>query len=112
MARVCNPAYRGCRTADEVQLRAPLRQDIGRTQLGLYRLQSEEREGQGAANRVMVRVHLKSIGRKDELLEPIVIRLSLEPGVTAIQREILSALDVGRENAVSPALDELEEVQS
>jgi hypothetical protein len=60
----------------------------------------------------MVRAHLKSIGRKDELLEQIVTRLSLEPGVTTIQWEIVSALDVGGENGVSPALHDLEGSQS
>lgn len=101
-----------CRTAEEVQVRALLLQNIGRTPLGLYRLQSEDQEGQGATNRVMVRAHLKSIGRKDELLEQIVTRLSLEPGVTTIQWEIVSALDVGGENGVSPALHDLEGSQS
>jgi len=42
----------------------------------------------------------------------MVTRLALEPGVTTIQREIVSALDVGRENAVSLALEELEGAQS
>jgi len=100
-----------CRTADEVQVRALLLQNIGRTQLGLYRLQSEDQEGQGPTNRVMVRAHLKSIGRKDELLEQIVTRLSLEPGATTIKWEIVSDLDAGG-HGVNPALHELDEVQT
>jgi putative Mg2+ transporter-C (MgtC) family protein len=101
-----------CRTADEVQVRALLLQNIGRTPLGLYRLQSEDQEGQGGTNRVMVRAHLKSTGRKNELLEQIVTRLSLEPGVTTIQWEIVSALDVSGENGVIPAIRDLEESQA
>jgi hypothetical protein len=59
----------------------------------------------------MVRAHLKSIGRKDELLEQIVTRLSLEPGVTTIKWEIVSDLDAGG-HGVNPALHELDEVQT
>lgn len=80
-----------CRTADEVPVRALLLQNIGRTPLGLYRLQSEDQEGQGGTNRVMVRTHLKSTGRKDEPLEQIVTGLSLEPGMKTIRWKIVSA---------------------
>jgi putative Mg2+ transporter-C (MgtC) family protein len=86
-----------CRTADEVQVRALLLQNISRTPLALYRLQSEDQEG---TNRVMVRAYLKATGRKDELLEQIVTRLSLEPGVTTIQWEIVSAPGASDENGV------------
>jgi putative Mg2+ transporter-C (MgtC) family protein len=54
-------------------------QNISRTPLGLYRLQSAEQEG---TNRVVVRAHLKAAGRHEEILEQIVTRLSLEPGVS------------------------------
>jgi putative Mg2+ transporter-C (MgtC) family protein len=79
-----------CRTSDEAQIRALLLQDIGRTPLSLYGLHSEDEE---KANRVRVRAHVKSRGRKDEFLEQIVTRLSLEPGVTTIRWEIVSALN-------------------
>ena len=97
-----------CRTADEVQVRALLLQNIGRTPLGLYRLQSEDQE---ASNRVMVRAYLKATGRVDELLEQIVTRLSLEPGVTAIRWEIVSALDAPIENGLTPAVNDLDDAQ-
>jgi hypothetical protein len=42
----------------------------------------------------MVRAHLESTGRKDEPLEQIVTGLSLEPRMTTIRWEIMSALDV------------------
>ena len=71
-----------CRAVEEGQVRALLMQNISRTPLGLYRLQSEDQE---RTNRVMVRAHLKATGRHEELLEQIVTRLSLEPGVTTIR---------------------------
>lgn len=78
------------RTSDEAQIRALLVQYIGGKPLLLFALHSEDQEG---TNRVKVRAHLKSMGRKDELLEQIVTRLSLEPGVTTIRWEIVSASD-------------------
>jgi putative Mg2+ transporter-C (MgtC) family protein len=91
-----------CRTSDEGQIRALLLQNIAPTPLLLYALQSEDEEG---VNRVKVRAHVKSIGRKDDLLEQIVTRLSLEPGVTTIRWEIVSALDSGAEEITSASLD-------
>jgi putative Mg2+ transporter-C (MgtC) family protein len=91
-----------CRASDEVQVRALLMQNISRTPLGLYRLQSEDQEG---TNRVMVRAHLKATGRHEELLEQIVTRLSLEPGVTTIRWEIVSQA-TGVADATNPDLEE------
>jgi len=84
-----------CRTPDEAQIRALLLQNIAPTPLVLYALHSEDEEG---TNRVKVRARVKSMGRRDELLEQIVTRLSLEPGVTAIRWEVISAADVGGES--------------
>jgi putative Mg2+ transporter-C (MgtC) family protein len=89
-----------CRTPDEAQIRALLLQNIGRTPLVLYALHSEDEEG---ANSVKVRAQLKSTGRKDEFLEQIVTRLSLEPGVTTIRWEIASSLDVGEDHIAGAA---------
>jgi len=89
-----------CRTRDEAHIRALLLQNIAPTPLLLYALHSEDEEG---ANRVKVRAHAKSIGRRDELLEQIVTRLSLEPGVTAIRWEIVSTLDGGLEESHGPS---------
>ena len=91
-----------CRATDEVQVRALLMQNISRTPLGLYRLQSEDQEG---TNRVMVRAHLKATGRHEELLEQIVTRLSLEPGVTTLRWEIVSEA-TGVADATIPELKE------
>lgn len=91
-----------CRTSDEGQIRALLLQNIAPTPLLLYALHSEDEEG---TNRVKVKAHVKSMGRKDNLLEQIVTRLSLEPGVTTIRWEIVSATNAGAEE-MSPAADE------
>jgi len=92
-----------CRSSDEGQIRALLLQHIGRGPLLLYALHSEDEEG---TSRVKVRADVKSIGRKDDLLEQTVTHLSLEPGVTAIRWEIVSALDAGAEGMVGAAMDE------
>lgn len=47
-----------------------------------------------------VRAQVKSVGRKNQLPEQIVARLSLEPGVTSIRWEITSAVDVGEDQIV------------
>ena len=78
-----------CRTSDEGHMRALLLENISRTHLLLYALYSEDEE----TNSVRVRAQVKSVGRKDDLLEQIVTRLSLEPSVTTIRWEIVSALD-------------------
>lgn len=78
-----------CRTSDEGHIRALLLENISRTHLLLYALHSEDEE----TNSVRVRARVKSVGRKDDLLEQIVTRLSLEPSVTTIRWEIVSALD-------------------
>jgi putative Mg2+ transporter-C (MgtC) family protein len=83
-----------CRTSDEGRIRALLLQNIGRTGLSLHALHSEDEEG---TNRVKVHAHVKSIGRKDSVLEEIVTRLSLEPGVTKIRWEIVSGIEAAEE---------------
>ena len=92
-----------CRNSDEGQIRALLLQNISRTPLLLYALHSEDDEQTG---RVRVRANVKSIGKKDDLLEQLVTRLSLEPGVTTIRWEIVSALDGGSEGIVEPVIHE------
>jgi putative Mg2+ transporter-C (MgtC) family protein len=84
-----------CRASDEGQIRALLLQNISSTALLLNSLQSEDEE---STDRVKVKALLKSMGRKDELLERIVTRLSLEPSVTRILWEIV-ATTVGDEDA-------------
>ena len=98
-----------CRRSDEAKIRALLLQHIGSTPLVLYVLHSEDEEG---SNRVKVRAKVKSSGRKDELLEQIVTRLSLEPGVTTIRWEIASTLDVGEDHIAGGGPNSFEDAQA
>lgn len=98
-----------CRKSDEAKTRALLLQNIGSTPLVLYALHREDEEG---ANRVKLRAKVKSTGRKDELLEQIVTRLSLEPGVTAIRWEIASTLEVGEDHIAGGGPNSFEDAQA
>jgi putative Mg2+ transporter-C (MgtC) family protein len=79
-----------CRAQEEAHIRALLLQNVGRTPLALIALQSKDHE---AGDRVDVQADMKVIGRKDEYLEQIVTRLSLEPSVTAISWKVAATLD-------------------
>ena len=94
-----------CRASDEGQIRALLLQNISSTALLLSSLHSEDEE---SMNRVKVKARLKSVGRKDELLERIVTRLSLEPSVTSIRWEIVATTGDGDEDAGSTHTEPIE----
>jgi putative Mg2+ transporter-C (MgtC) family protein len=79
-----------CRTTDEANIRTMLIQYVGRTSLALIALHSFDDE---LVARVNVKAYLKAIGPKEEALEQIVTRLSLEAGVTAISWEVVAAVD-------------------
>jgi putative Mg2+ transporter-C (MgtC) family protein len=79
-----------CRTSDEANVRTMLIQNVGRTPLALIALHSLDDE---VLARVNVKAYLKSVGAKEEALEQIVTRLSLEAGVTAISWEVVAAVD-------------------
>jgi putative Mg2+ transporter-C (MgtC) family protein len=69
----------------ESHMRALLLQSIGGQPLTLKSLKSEDIEPTG---KVEVQAVLTSTGRQNILLEQIVSRLSLEPGVTSVSWEI------------------------
>jgi putative Mg2+ transporter-C (MgtC) family protein len=79
-----------CRAQEEAHIRALLLQNVGRTPLALLALQSKDHE---TGDRVDVQADMKVVGRKDEYLEQIVTRLSLEPSVTAISWKVIATLD-------------------
>jgi putative Mg2+ transporter-C (MgtC) family protein len=79
-----------CRATDEANIRTMLIQNVGRTPLTLIALHSLDDE---LLARVNVKAYLKTIGPKEEALEQIVTRLSLDPGVTAISWEVAAAVD-------------------
>jgi putative Mg2+ transporter-C (MgtC) family protein len=80
-----------CRTADEANIRTRLIQNVGRSPLTLVALHSLDDE---LFARVNVKAYMKSLGPKEEALEQIVTRLSLEAGVTAISWELAADVDV------------------
>jgi putative Mg2+ transporter-C (MgtC) family protein len=75
-----------CRSQDEAHIRALLLQSVAGAPLLLRGLYSEDQDD---PSRAEVRADLVSIGRNDALLEQLVTRLSLEPGVTAISWETI-----------------------
>jgi putative Mg2+ transporter-C (MgtC) family protein len=91
-----------CRTSDEVTIRTMLIQAVGRTPLVLIALHSVDDD---LLARVHVKAYLKAVGRKEEALEQIVTRLSLEQGVTAVSWEVVAAVDA--EDASITSSDEL-----
>ena len=79
-----------CRTPREAHIRALLLQAVGPTPVQLLTLQSKDQEG---PDYVDVSAKLKTVGRKDEYLEQIVTRLSLEADVTSISWHVVSMID-------------------
>jgi putative Mg2+ transporter-C (MgtC) family protein len=75
------------RADQESHMRALLLQSIGGLPLVLKSLKSDDIEPTG---RVEVHAVLSSTGRQDLLLEQVVSRLSLEPGVTRVSWEIIA----------------------
>jgi uncharacterized membrane protein YhiD involved in acid resistance len=77
-----------CREADETHIRTLLLYVINSMALTLHALSSADMDG---LPKVEVKAELSLTGRDDRLLEQIVSRLSLEPGVSAVSWEILSS---------------------
>jgi putative Mg2+ transporter-C (MgtC) family protein len=73
-----------CRGDDEAHIRALLLQSVASTALMLRGLHSVDLDG---AARAEVSAELVGSGRNDALLEQLVSRLSLEPGVSAVSWE-------------------------
>jgi putative Mg2+ transporter-C (MgtC) family protein len=78
-----------CRSSDEVRLRTLLLSTISQSPATLQAIHSE-----GVANSdcVRIRAELSTPGRKNEVLEQIVARLSLEPSVSAVSWSIVPAI--------------------
>lgn len=70
-----------CRPEDEAHIRASLLQGIAQTPLTLSSLKSEDIEG---TPRMKVTAQIRGFGRHDQSLEQLVVRLSLESGVTSV----------------------------
>jgi len=70
-----------CRPEDEAHMRALLLQAMSRSSLILTGLRSEDIEG---TPKMKVTAQIKGLGRQDEALEQLVVRLSLEAGVSSV----------------------------
>ena len=70
-----------CRPEDEAHIRALMLQGISQTLLTLGSLRSEDIEG---TDKMKVQAHIRGLGRHDQALEQLVVRLSLESGVSAV----------------------------
>ncbi len=70
-----------CNQADEAHMRALLLQAMSRSPLTLAALRSEDIEG---TPKMKVTAQIKGLGRQDDALEQLVVRLSLEPGVSSV----------------------------
>jgi putative Mg2+ transporter-C (MgtC) family protein len=74
-----------CREADETHIRTLLLYLVNSMALTLHALSSADMDG---LPKVEVKAEFSLMGRDDRLLEQIVSRLSLEPGVSAVSWEI------------------------
>jgi putative Mg2+ transporter-C (MgtC) family protein len=70
-----------CRPEDEAHMRALLTQGVSRSTLTLTSLRSEDIEG---TNKMKVTAQIRGLGRQDDSLEQLVVRLSLEAGVSSV----------------------------
>lgn len=76
-----------CGPADEAHMRALMLQGLSQSSLILTGLRSEDIESSG---RMKVTAQIKSLGRRDDALEQLVVRLSLEPGVSSVNWTVRS----------------------
>lgn len=76
-----------CRLADDNHIRSRLLEAASVEALLLRSVESEDLETDG---RVRVQATLMSMGRQDNLLEQIVSRLGVEPGVTAASWQVVA----------------------
>jgi putative Mg2+ transporter-C (MgtC) family protein len=70
-----------CRPDDEAHMRALMLQAMSRSSLTLTALRSEDIEG---TQKMKVTAQIRGLGRQDEPLEQLVVRLSLEAGVSSV----------------------------
>lgn len=76
-----------CRSEDEAHIRALLLQMVNNGSLMLQTLKSEDLNN---PTKIQVTAELMTLNRNDVLLEQVVSRLSLEPGITTVSWEIVA----------------------
>lgn len=70
-----------CRPEDEAHMRTLMLQGMSLSPLTLGALRSEDIEG---TNKMKVTAQIRALGRRDAALEQLVVRLSLEAGVSSV----------------------------
>jgi putative Mg2+ transporter-C (MgtC) family protein len=70
-----------CRPDDEARIRALMLQAMSRSSLTLTSLRSEDIEG---TNKMKVTARIKGLGLQNDALEQLVVRLSLESGISSV----------------------------
>jgi len=75
-----------CRTSNETHLRTLLITTITQAAANLQAIHSEDEEG---SDRTRLRAEISTHGRKNDEVERIAMRLSLEPGVTSLSWSIV-----------------------
>lgn len=78
-----------CRSSDEIHLRTLLLSTISQSAASLQAIHSEDIEN---SDRMRISAELSTPGHKNEVLEQIVTRLSLEPGVSAVSWSVMPAI--------------------
>ena len=76
-----------CRPEDEAHMRALMLQAMSQSPLTLAALRSEDIEG---TNKMKVTASIRGLGRQDQALEQLVVRLSLEAGVSSVSWAVQS----------------------
>jgi putative Mg2+ transporter-C (MgtC) family protein len=75
-----------CRGEDEAHVRTLLLYGVNNAAMTLQALDSEDLDG---SNKVQVQANLIMADRNDTLLEQVISRLSLEPGVSAVSWKVV-----------------------
>ena len=76
-----------CRPEDEAHMRALMLQAMSQSPLTLTALRSEDIEG---TNKMKVTARIRGLGRQDQSLEQVVVRLSLEAGISSVSWAVQS----------------------
>ena len=78
-----------CRPEDEPHMRAQMFQALAGSPLTLIALRSEDIEG---TNKMKITAQIKGLGRQDQAMEQLVMRASLEAGVSSVSWALHSAM--------------------
>ena len=76
-----------CRPEDEAHMRALMLQAMSQSPLTLTALRSEDIEG---TNKMKVTARIRGLGRQDQSLEQLAVRLSMEAGVSSVSWAVQS----------------------